>query len=320
MAIDMNEALNRLNKIKGERKGSNKGDIRWAKLPDVGKLRFRILPPLEHEKLPGKVVSTHYNMPESEGVRNGAFKCLKTWGYECPVCSCIDSFDDLPDKKRSDLSGSYAYFNVLIYDSNEYEEDTVYILKTSEFTYSWLLQQVVNSEVGDITDPDTGSTVTFKRDEKGSKWERTIARRQTAISDDPETYDRIMSERYDLAKIWPEPDDSLYNNAVTLAVKLQNLLDSRMSDLKKAANENENQKVNEVVDAKLKRRQEEPKRPVSSLKGSVSEDGDAEETKKEVKNIKRPSGAPDCFSEYSAGKKCDICPYELDCQDSSDQQ
>lgn len=334
MAIDMEAAKAKLEKMKGERKSSSSSDVLWAKLPETGKLRFRILPPLDHEKLPGMVVRTHYNMPESEGVRNGAFKCFKTWGYECPVCSCIDSFGNLSDKERGELSGSYAYFNVLIYDSTEYEEDTVYVLKTSEFTYSWLLAQVVNSEVGDITDPDSGSTVTFKRDDKKSKWERTIARRQSPISDDAATYERIMNSRYDLSKIWPEPEDSAYNNATTLATKVQNLLDSRMTDLKKQAKKASDEPVNEVREAKQKRADEEeerkPKRPVNSYQSTVSEDEEEEPKGNAAKeertpapsaktSIKRPTGAPDCFSDYTAnqGKKCELCPYELDCQELS---
>lgn len=314
--IDFKAAKALLESRKGEStskgsKGTN--DVRWASLPeDTGTdFKFRFLPPYGGQPVPGKVVYKHYGLPEHAGIK-GNITCFKTYGLECPICKVLEEYNNMDITK--DFSGSSSYFNVLVLDNPNYDPKLPYILKASAFTYDWLLQQVLNSEVGDISDPEFGNNVVFRRKFKKGAFERVILRDSTPIDEDPTKIDTVLSSMYDFNLIWRSPDDSYLNIASDLAKDLKNIIEDRFSRLPEDA-KNLDEPVKEVVNTK-QRLDSERTSSVSeyskSRKGTVSE-----ETVSPI-NESKVTMPPGCkcenFGKHDLNKKCDICPYEYECE------
>lgn len=256
--VDFDAAQQMLERKKKERgnRGDGGSDVNWGRLPDMGEIKIRFLPPLDDEKLPGMEVYKHYNLPEHDGLKGGNITCFRTWGLDCPICAVLDEFrDELGPDSLKDYTGSAAYFNVLILDQADYIPNVVYLLKTPVFTYTWLLEQYVNIDIGDITDPEEGAHVTFKRKKKKGAWDRQIARGSSPISKNPDTVEEILGKRYDLKKIWREPDDNYYNIANDLADQLREIFEDRLNSLKRGggSDRDKDKPVREVQDAKRNR-------------------------------------------------------------------
>jgi hypothetical protein len=262
-------------------------------------MKLRCLPPAVGEPVPGIVIYKHYNLGEHTGLKGGGnITCFKTWKQYCPICAVLDEYKDRV--KLEDFFGSSSYFNVLILGNSKYDPTLPYILQASAYNYEWVLQQLVNIEVGDITDAGAGANVTFIRKvQKGTfkgSFDRTISRKSSPIADDPDKIDEILDNMYDLKKIWREPDDSYLAIAEELAERLRGIIEKRLVDLKNKDNAKE-EPVREVADAKRSRvdktrgedkgietQSEEdilPK-PESNVRRRRAATADGEEEKKEV--------------------------------------
>jgi hypothetical protein len=248
--IDIKAAQELLNKKKKEKAEGGKGgfgDKRWFKLPDLGEVKLRFLPPIDGEPVPGMIVYKHYNLPEHEDLK-GNITCFKTWGAECPICKVIEEFQDNFKDKLSDYYGASSYFNVLVLDQAGFDPTLAYILQSSDYTYEWVLSQVVNAEVGDITHVTEGANVTFRRKKKKGAFDRIISRRSSAIADTEDGIDDILDSMYDFKKIWREGDDNYYNIAEDLAEDLREIIKERL--LKQPSGDDKDKPVKEVQDAK----------------------------------------------------------------------
>lgn len=249
--IDFKAAKILLDQKKKEKSDTGRGglgDVRWMRMPDTGELKIRFLPPVIGEPVPGMIIHKHYNLPAHEVIK-GNITCLKTWGLECPICNVLDEYKDRAN--LNDFSGTSAYFNVLVLDHRECDPSLPYLLQTSGYTYEWLLQQVLNSEVGDITDVEEGANVTFLRKKKKGAFERIISRKSSPIADTSEGIDRILGEMYDMRKIWRDPDDNYFNIAEEQAVKLRDIIEERFIELINK-DDDKNKPVREVQEAKRK--------------------------------------------------------------------
>jgi len=354
--IDFNVAAALLEQKKKEKSDGGGGggvDKRWARMPDTGELKVRFLPPYEGDPVPGMVIHKHYNLPKHDKIP-GNITCFKTWGLDCPICSVIEEYKDRTN--LDDFSGTSAYFNVLVLESKEHNPALPYILQTSGYTYEWLLQQVLNSEVGDITDVEDGANVTFVRKKKKGAFERIISRRSSPIADSTEKIDNILGEMYDMKKIWRNPDDNYFNIAEELAKKLREIIEDRLirlgsnaagtdkavrevqeakrrqePDDRKASREDDDEarRIREEKELqalhaqkalKLEEEEERKKKEEtpSSRRRNVRDEELKEEPKKEVE-VKKTKNAPDCYGkEHNAvERKCQICQFEFDCDRAS---
>ena len=279
--IDLTQAKQMLEKRDERRKEEGKeGDLKWYSLPEDGTVKTRILPPVGEMKLPGILIYKHYNIPNSENIT-----CFKTWDLECPICKMLEDYDgrlDISDWKNVGRS----FMNVLVLTDKKYDPTIPHILGGSDYNFYWLLENVLNPEVGDITDPKTGSTVEFKRKTHKGAFERIVARLQTPIADSTEKIDAILKMCSDLSKIWRTPDDEYYKMAIQSATNLKQLIESRLLSL--------------------------------GDNGNVGQDTTGKKT--ETKAADKPKGAPDCFGtkEHDPNaKKCMICPQEFFCAEKT---
>lgn len=261
MGIDFKKAQGILDQRKkdredrGETGGSAGSKVKWYNLPATGELRVRFLPPVGDNPVPGKIVHKHYNMPSHKGLGdNSNITCFKTYDMECPICEVLDEYRDrLGPQQMKEFSASLAFFNVLILGQKDADPETVHVLKTSEYNYEWMLQQLVNVEVGDITDPEDGANVTFKRKKDKGPFDRIISRKPSPISATPEGIQTILDSMYDLDAIWKDPDDSYVNIAREIAKGLRTIIEDRLIKMGNANEGDLKQPVKEVQSAKRTR-------------------------------------------------------------------
>jgi len=317
--IDFKAAQKLLDQKKKEKINSGGlGDTRWMRLPEVGDLKVRFLPPIEGEPVPGYVVHKHYNLPNHEGLK-GNITCFRTWGMQCPICDVLEEYQDRVD--LHDYFGTSSYFNVLVLDHKDCDPKLPYLLQASEYSYEWLLQQLVNIDVGDITDVEDGADVTFRRKKKKGAFDRIISRKSRAISDDPAEIDEILDAMYDMKKIWKEGDDNYYNIAVDLANQLRDIIEDRLLKLGDKAGDKD-KPVREVADAKRgrgkdkeedyhdtgkKQKPDEDKQPETTgrRRRSVSDDqpdGDKQPEQPETTGRRRRSVADEPEEDKGKGK------------------
>lgn len=286
--IDFKAAQKLLDQKKKEKADSGKGtgsDVNWMRLPETGELKVRFLPPTEDEPVPGMVVYKHYSLPEHEGIR-GNITCFKTWGLDCPICKVIEEYQDR--LKLDDFFGASSYFNVLVLDHPECNPRVPYLLQASEYTYEWLLQQLVNVEVGDITDVEDGANVTFQRKKKKGAFNRIISRKSTAIANSPEEIDAILDAMYTMKSIWKSPDDNYYNIAEELADQLREIIEDRLIRSEKEAGD-KGKGVKEVRDAKHQR---SSAGDAGAAEGDAGGDGgEPEETTPPPRSQRRTAGS-----------------------------
>lgn len=291
-AVDLQEIRNLLEKRKEERVSQGDSDILWASLPREKDKEFRVrfLPPCPKDAggVPGKIIKKHYNLPEV-----GSLTCMKTHGKECKICNVIEEFRHKSANIEEYEPWSKAYHNVLIYGNSDHEEGVVHLLGSSEYNFWWVLEQLVNPDVGDITDIKDGSTVTFSRKSDGGALTRVVGRKSFPIADSKEEMDKILDSMYSLDEIWSEPDEEYLKKISTAAEALRILLMDKSDALTEES---------------------KPQEPSKGL--------DKNEEEPDEKLISRPKGAPECFgthAETSAADetKCIICPKEIDCKAAS---
>lgn len=300
-----------LEKHRGIAKENNPKDgegpkYKWFSPPGEknSKVVMRILPKLDNQYAPGKIIYKHKNLHEGKGLT-----CFKTWGKECLICNTLKEFEG-----RLDLAQWYAkqnsVLNVNIHEmykgngdkvenmkdnqGNAITPEDVCILYGSPNNLFWIIEQQLDKNVGDVTHPTQGSVVTVKREKEYGSFDRSAARIVSPIHLDPKIMEKILSERIDFDKIWREPDDNYLIEARKLSKLLKDSIEARLMILKTEmafvppANSNI-QKPTEVV----------------KISASTT-----------TTTTNKPSGSPDCFKkEFNKDfDKCIICPYEEDCK------
>lgn len=303
MAIDLNAAKKLLEQKPKSGNSDNEG-INFYRLPSSGEAKIRFLPPVEGLPVPGKIVHKHYNLPEI-----GSLTCLKTWKMDCPICRLLADLEYKVDAKyiESFKSVARSFHHVLVLEGkddngNKPDPTTPYILGSGDFTYYWLLDQVTNAEIGDITDPKTGSNVTFKRKRPNGPFDRQISRAATPIADSEDGIQKILSAMVDMEQIWKSPDDAYILKLKTAAKALKMQIDEKINTLA-------GQPTTETVNA--------PVPPVE--KPTASEKREEIKPTSTPTSTAKPSNAKPCFGKHAemSGKdasECIVCPDELECE------
>jgi len=303
MAIDLKEARDLLNNRPSSSKGDG-GGYRWFNLPDEGSTKFRVAPPWEGSKVPGKIVSKHWGIPEI-----GSIYCFNTWGIECNFCKLLNMFSNKLDISPWAPSHN-SYLNVVPRDG-DYDKTLPYIMRSSDYTLYWLLEKVLDPEVGDITDPQNGHDITYKRKSKNGPFDRTITLAPSPIHSDPDIAKSILESIYDLDKIFHKPDDNLIKQMQETVQVMEQVINDRILELGNTSGNTGELKPSKEV------KEENKAAESTETKVDASTDG-KEETKTEDKSngsTDKPAGAPDCFGKEhdEESKKCCICPYEFYC-------
>lgn len=261
--IDFEAAAKLLRQKKKEHPGSGFSDVKFAKLANSSgaELKVRILPPLENERVPGLDVFKHPNVPyqQYDAIR-GFPTCMKTWGQKCPVCGVLEEYRDQFDGSKwfSDFSLHSFYVNVIIRGSDKYPENVVHLLQCPSYTGVWLLESLLNDEIGDFLDPFSGADVILRREKMGGKITRTISRRTSPVHKDEKIMQEILNSLYDCRKIWKTPDEEYLKAIDNIAQDLQEIIEDRIVNLRK---EDKGGRVREVHEAKQARKSSRNDRP-----------------------------------------------------------
>jgi hypothetical protein len=326
MALDLAAIRAELDKRKEEKKEFSKGesdraDIPFYSLPDgTEKVLLRFGPPLAHERLPGRIIRTHWGV----GADNAKVHCYRNYGLDCPMCELLKEYE--PRIETSDWSpAAKAYFNVWVLSDPSYESryekklnpKQVHLLGASDFNYEWLLDNILNPEVGDVTDPLNGSNVTFEREKKKGKFKRTVSRGSSPVSTNTEEMKTMLEGMYDMAKIWKNPDDTYHAKMKDAVAYTRDVLENKILTLS-------TETVEEPKDETSKSNQTTAKTSKETVKSAPTNSSNAATVLNTQSNTsKKPAGAPDCFSMKEKfedkdyyNNKCVLCAHEYQCKEA----
>jgi hypothetical protein len=181
------------------------GDIKWYSPPKgTEKVRLRVLP-MKDKDFPIKMLMRHYNIPDLE--KNPI--CLTMYEKECPVCEVLKEYDGQID--LSDWASSVqCYANVLVRNdpTQKVHAKEVHVLRGSRGVLQWFVD-IWDEEGGPtICDPYDGRDINIHRKKFNGAFEVNPAFSSSAIADDTEEVDQILSKVVDLDKIWGAPNDN----------------------------------------------------------------------------------------------------------------
>lgn len=313
---------------------------------------LRFLPPVAGQDLPGFMEKLHYKIPLEGKGEQKIKSMIDQLGLEKdPMEQVLKKYRKLLDVTDQEMAIK-LYFNVLVksikvrgktvtydaYNKKDYDFTKPMVLSMyGDFTYFWLLERLVDAELGDVTDPKDGYWYKFVRARDGSKWDREVVpyNREayntpfgTAIAKTDDGINEILSQMTDFTKIFKAPDDSYLVKARKAADACEKMFAERLKA--EEARERDLSGTHEVVKSS---------EPLTTEKIPFEPDV---VTEKEVKAaaVAAPSGAPSCFgdktklyagypSEDEAEKatlnadqtaqfsKCMSCPFELICSSKS---
>lgn len=277
---------------------------------------LKIFPPLKGKPFPGKLVYKHYQIP---GKMTSA-TCLATHDIECPICQLLAEYEGRLDLKDwAGASRAWVVCRVVrVTDEHgndmkhDYKTDEPTIVPFSEFNHDWMLNQFINPEVGDITDPKAGHSITKYRATPGGKFEKTISLKPTPLGDTDEMTTKLLSEQYDLDEIWKSPDDNYLKKLKGCAAAIKDVIENRLMTLASDATDT----AKSATDTGTKTA--EKLNPNDSAKAA---EGAIDTTSKPADG--RPPNSPDCFGDkevwyhndtaHANAAKCGLCAFDHMC-------
>ena len=291
-----------------EHKKKNKGgggDYRFVQLPKVGSMKFQLLPPDENGRI-GKVVGNHWNMTDKDGKPSKALCVEATFpdvdGIRCPICEEIRNGQAAGAKTEDWEVSTQAYVEAVIHggsdDNGPFKTDEVVLLRVTEYSLIWIIQQLLDPDLGDWLDPKNSSIIKFEREKSDGKWERKFLRATILGDEDNEVKEKLLEahQGIKLQEIWKVPADDAMDEIVAMSKRIRKQMSVELAQkdkLKPAANaEKSADKVGESVDKAM--------------------------SKARDNHSKAPEGSPECFSNetiYSdLSAKCLACQFQVDCE------
>jgi len=360
MPVDKDEVRRILEEREKRRKDSGSGEPLSSliyNLPKEGQAKIRHLPPWEGFPLPGVIIWTHWNIPEI-----GRAHCLKSWefygvspkdefNHECAICMLLKVYRGLI-KLDDFIARGTGYTNSLILEDLKQpswvDPFTPKIQRHTgnnqgePYSFFWLLEQINNKEVGDITDPVTGSNVTYKRKKAGGPFERIVSRISTPIADTPDKIQEILGKMKKLDQIWKYPTDEEFQKIRRGAELLAGVLENRLAAEKHGDTRKEQSKEQAAAPAPAKTEAEKPKvapaanpSPAPAAAPVPVKQAEPEKAKPTLpppatSTVKRPPKAPACYGLEFIGdetpgitlemksspqyRKCQACPLDFLCK------
>lgn len=228
----------------GRQSGGGGGtDFRFANLPVSGDCKFRLLPPDDGKV--GIYIANHYGLPTDEKKEDGT---PKTAYHLCVEASFPDKADMIcetcevlrrcqadgipPDMLDNFAPSAKSYFKVQMHypvadENGPFRRDEVIILKATEYSLTWILQQTLDADSGDFMSPTRGAVIKFSRPNANAKWERKIldssAEGGGTLLPDVSAQEALLelSAKTDLYKIWKVPTDETLVEHKKLAANLE---------------------------------------------------------------------------------------------------
>lgn len=333
MAINIQEIQAKLANRPRSSSSGEKTEFKWYKLPKEGEAKIIFLPPTHEETVPGLVQWTHWNIPEVNHLT-----CLRTFEKTCPYCEALKN---IQNKVSDDILKQYqstgrAVHNVLVIGDKSIPANEPQIMTSGEYTYWWLLEQILNQEVGDITDPHAAHSVTFKRTTPGGRFERIISLRPIPIAETEEAIQAILAKAANLHNIWKysqELEDKLKTAADVAVQDLLNKTSIMMdpsphniptpSALKPQAAPQPVQQAPVMPSEASFPSAPTPQPQVAPQPAPVAQPQAAVSSQPILNvNPSNPLNKPECFGQYPPeGDKrdsvCSLCPMEIECETAS---
>jgi hypothetical protein len=294
--------------VSDHKKKSRSGgsEYRFVQLPKTGSMKFQLLPPDENGRI-GKVVGNHWNMTDKDGKPSKALCVEATFpdveGIRCPICEEIRNGQTAGAKTEDWEVSSQAYLEAVIHgggsdDNGPFKTDEVVLLRVTEYSLIWVIQQLLDPDLGDWLDPKNSSIIKFEREKADGKWERKFLRATILGDEDNELKDKLLGihEGIKLQEIWKIPNDEAMDEIAGMAKRVRKQIAVELAQKEKIKpavnNEKAADKVGESVDKAM--------------------------SKARDNHSKAPDGAPECFSDDSIysdlSAKCLACPFQVDCE------
>lgn len=291
---------------------------------------LRILPAFNSRGFWFKKVSKHYNVVP----KNSSVPCyLATWPGESDYCPQCDEMEKIQRKfPEADLSrmnpGSYYYVNAIDRDN---EDAGVFIVRLTPKVYNWLVIQVTNPKIGDITDYENGVDITIDVNEKPRKDGKKYVDYKTGmipnrgpIFDNDDKMAATLDNLPDLDKIFKFPSDEKIVEHTKISKAMSSFLLKKYKDGFTGEADAENESEGETY---VPPKRDEKK--VESGEASEGVEKSVNNSKSESLESHSPRDMPACFAgqkdpeklpDGSIGfneslDKCQICPHELRCAD-----
>lgn len=332
MAIDMSEVSRMLGERKSTGSSQNSNQMAFYNLPSGTKpVTLRILPPLPHEKMIGRKVGKHFNIPQSTPEDDSWMYCFRaTYNLECPMCDMVKEYADLMDVEEyvcDQYNNTHFYLNALVLADEDYEiknkdrpliKNEVRVVRLSPTVFYWILGCIQSPDIGDITDPENGCSMTLEREKINGKFKYSYARKSTPIAPDKESIDKILNSMYDLHKVWKLPDDTYVKLAREYTNKSRDMLENKLVSLKQVP----------TPTASTSYKSQEAVPVTSRQTSSVPQSAPAPQATTSappVSSKPAPAGSPSCFADVSVfveddkrkdseqGKKCYTCIHDYQC-------
>lgn len=312
MAVNQDTIREFLNKQKSENKKNNQGggDFFYYDLPKgIDKVKLLFLPPFGDEPMPGRLTKQHWSIPASPNTPKVLY-CFSMYNADCPMCEMLSQYEGRLD--LDDWVGKFnTKLNVLVLSDPTYttrynrqlDPKQPHLLNANgSYTLEWLCENLINPEVGDITNPDKAYPFIFEREKVEGKFKRQISLHPIAVGDTPEERTQILSKMYDFKKIYKSPDDVYLQKMKDAVIKVRDVIENKILTLattgegNRAAVNDNNPAATTTV-------------PTTSTQTT---------TPSQPAEVKGPPGAPKCFGDAGVfddkTEKCRICAYDFHCR------
>jgi len=281
----------------------------------MGDNDLRLGPPFNSKGRLFFPVTSHFEIPPDKQI----YKCLETWGRDdCPICKTIEElYEEIPDVDLGRQIGTINYYG------NVLDRNGESIWKPCRFTpkvKNWIMTQIDNKKIGDITDPDTGIDLCIKKSKKRGKkggsfvdYTPGILPDRTPLDDDSNYIDILLENLPDLDSVFYEPNEEMIREMEGAAKRM------KMYYLKRNRVDNNNNE---------ERSTNTGKRRYESKGGSGTEKNRKYESKKEPPTNNNEYRG--CFASHRNPEKnaegtygyneecedCLLCPNDMECLDA----
>ena len=201
--MDISKIKDRLNQLQST---SSTKDNFWK--PQPGKSIIRIVPYLHNKSNPFIELFFHYGLGD-----NKTYLSPASFGKPDPVEEFANKLKSSGDKDEwiqgKRLEPKMRTFAPVVVRGQE--KDGVKFWGFGKTVYQELLSIIADPDYGDITDPTNGRDIMVERitpAEAGNQYGKTTIRvkpNQTAMSDDSEVMDQLLSTQSNLTDIYTEP-------------------------------------------------------------------------------------------------------------------
>lgn len=305
--------------------GGGSGEIKRFDFKE-GKNTIRLLPPWSVKGLLFKKFMTHFSIkPE-----NSIFNCLSTWPdkYDsCFVCESLDKVQALfPDLDLWRQRATVNYHSNVIDRADE--DKGVQIARITPGVYNWIMLQMDNPEVGDLSDYESAfdivvtKTVEKKGNQKRTTYKCDRAVNRTALHEDEDIVASWLTSIYDLDRIVAPPKDEILSEMKGASSRMLTYYQRKHRD---GADLGEDSPDSDPAPAPS-----EPSEVASKSNGSPS--GQSVEKSAPADSLEEldPSQYPPCHASLDAPKKnesgtigfdpsgedCITCAFEFACMDA----